>query len=275
VVAQAQRFGDWVISFCMAHGKTATWQAASLWDLWRWPLPYQAGSPINRVLNRLLVACGRHRIIALSGWEQIAPQRDPFILVPNHNMKLEAILLPTLLVFLRRGRLIHFLADWSYGLIPGVGSLYRRGGVIPVTRKSARPAFLNVLKPLWADPMPALERARHYLLQGRSIGLFPEGRVNHDPNHLLPGRAGAARLSLETGAPVIPVGIRFPHHDRSRPIDDRARMYIQVGAPLQPPAPGGPGRAAWHAVREWHACIMSELASLSGKAWKAETSLQR
>ena len=68
--------------------------------------------------------------------------------------------MPALLILHRGGQLIHFLADWNYRLIPGVGLIYRRAQTITVTRKSARPKFLNVLKPLYLHPLSAFERSR-------------------------------------------------------------------------------------------------------------------
>src|SRR5262249_35545949 len=147
----------------------------------------------------------------------------------------EAVLVPALLCLLRGGRPIHFLADWNYRLIPGIGLIYRRAETVTVTRKSARPPILNVFKRDYLHPSSPLDRARAQLLHGRSVGFFPEGAVNRDPLRLLPGRHGAARLSLETGAPVIPVGIRFPAAPANAPIARRALMQVHIGAPLAPP----------------------------------------
>src|SRR5262249_15944983 len=140
------------------------------------------------------------------------------------NMRLESLMVPAALCLNRGGRIIHFLADWNFRLIPGVGYIYSRAQVVTVTRKSAKPRFLNVLKPLYEQAVPPHERARRHLASGRSVGIFPEGEVNRDPDRMLRGRRGAARLSLETGAPVVPMGIRFPRHAPGRPINDHAMM---------------------------------------------------
>jgi 1-acyl-sn-glycerol-3-phosphate acyltransferase len=136
-------------------------------------------------------------------------------------------------------------------------------------RKSARPGFLNLFKPLYRHPLPALEQARALLLSGRSVGIYPEGTVNRDPSRLLAGRGGAARLSLETGAPIVPVGIRFPGVASGAPISDRAAMDVRIGAPLRPPH--SPLRATPREVRAWHAVVMREISRLSGKAWRGAT----
>jgi 1-acyl-sn-glycerol-3-phosphate acyltransferase len=209
-------------------------------------------------------------VLALHGLLHVRPELDPFILALNHTTRSEALLVPALITVYRGGRLIHFVADWNFRLIPGVGMMYRRGGAITVTAKPARPRWLNALRPLYQHSLSALDRARLCLAQGRSIGIFPEGTVNRDPRRLLAGRRGSALLSLQTGAPVVPVGIRFPHAPPERPIRDREPMEVHVGAPLRPPPLTG-SRLGAAALRNWHAAIMSEIARLSGKSWTPET----
>jgi 1-acyl-sn-glycerol-3-phosphate acyltransferase len=220
---------------------------------------------IDRMLVRSIALISRSKIRRLDGLHHIAPERDPFILAANHNTRLEAILLPALLFLLRHGRRIHFMADWNFRLIPGVDLLYRRAGAITVARKPARPRVLNLMKPLFTGKASPMEQARAHLRSGRSIGVFPEGTVNRDPLRLLRGRYGAARLSLETGAPIIPVGLRFPTVPRGTAIPEGSPMSIAVGEPLIPPATAtSPAYANLHA---WHGRVMAAIGGLSGKFW--------
>jgi 1-acyl-sn-glycerol-3-phosphate acyltransferase len=117
-------------------------------------------------------------------------------------------------------------------------------------------------------PPGALNSARLYLETGRSVGIFPEGTVNRDPDRLLLGHRGAAYLSIATGTPVVPVGIRFPEADGR--IGDHARMEVEIGAPLAPPRPKSrrPTRAE---LTGWHATLMGEISRLAGKAWSPHT----
>jgi 1-acyl-sn-glycerol-3-phosphate acyltransferase len=177
------------------------------------------------------------------------------------------LLVPATLLLHRGGSRVHFLADWNFRLIPGVGLLYARAQVITVTRKSAKPRFLNMLKRLYQHPQSTLERARAHLAAGRAVGIFPEGEVNRHPTRLLRGRRGAARLSLETGVPVVPMGIRFPGRAPGRTFVMRSAMDLQIGAPLLPPGPIQQ-QASLSQVSAWHGVIMSEIARLSGKAWR-------
>jgi 1-acyl-sn-glycerol-3-phosphate acyltransferase len=213
-----------------------------------------------------MAAFSRRRIVGISGIDRIASEHDPFVLALNHNNKLESVLLPSLFAYHRAGKVVHFLADWNFQLIPGVGSVMRMGGVITVVQKPARPGFLNVFRPLFAHEVPAWTRAHDALREGRSIGFFPEGRINRDSSRLLKAKPGAARLSIEAGVPVIPAGVRFPEFPGGRPIRSSDRMWIEFGERLTPPAPANPRRASVEEVRAWSDVIMRAISDLSGKS---------
>jgi 1-acyl-sn-glycerol-3-phosphate acyltransferase len=221
-----------------------------------------AGRPITRWLCRLLVATLGRRISDISGLEKLQTIRGPFILCLNHNSRTEALIIPAVLLFHRRGRPVHFLADWNFMLYPGLGFLMRRAEVIPVARKPARPRFLNLIKRWHVPAGSSLERAKKILAQGGAIGVFPEGTVNRDPHNLLSGHLGAARLALQTGVPVIPVGIRHPDHDAQRPITGRDQMHLVIGDSL---AVGSD--SSRHALHAQHVRIMQAIATLCGKTW--------
>ncbi|MEM1412597.1 MAG: lysophospholipid acyltransferase family protein, partial [Pseudomonadota bacterium] len=150
-----------------------------------------------------------------------------------------------------------------------IGVIYWCGGTILLTRKSAKPRFLNVFKPLFTRKSTGFDRARERLAEGASVGVYPEGTVNRRHDRLLKGYSGAARLSVETGVPIVPAGVTFPSYTGVRDIDERAPMRITFGKPLNP----GPARPEprLEEVRDWHAEIMSTIARLSGKAWNAQS----
>lgn len=242
------------------------WRDLGLRDLWFRPIPALAARG-DRALLRLAATLAQGQVRDILGWERVLPEHDPFILVANHGSRREALYLTAALMLARGGRPVHFLADWNFRLIPGVGYLYRRSGAITVTRKDARPRLLNRLKPRYLDATGPLEQARARLQAGAPIALFPEGTVNRHPGRLLRGRYGAARLSLETGVPILPVGIRFLGEPLAgRRADSASSMEIRIGAPCPPP-PCAPGPAPIAAVRLWHERVMTEIAVLCGKAW--------
>jgi len=245
------------------------WHALRPSDLWRWPLG-ELAHPTDRLLTRLVGLLALARIAEIEGWEQVHPRHDPFLLVANHSSRREAVLLPAVLMLARHGRPVRFLADWNFRLIPGVGRLFDRSGAITLTRKPARPRILNRLKPRFESAVSALEQARAHLLRGGAIGIFPEGRVNRDAAHLLAGRRGTARLSLELGVPLVPVGIRFAGRDTATgTVDPSSPMHLQFGEPMHPPAVSA--RPSRGQVTDWHAELMRAIAHLSGKHWPGPT----
>lgn len=217
---------------------------------------------------RFFVHRARKQVVSVQGLEHVAHGNDPFIVVANHSQRAEAVMLPAILKWSRQGRRIYYMADWPMMLVPGVGVIYRAGKIIPVFNKSAKPAFLNALKPLYerGHEGTAWERASARLQEGAPVGVFPEGTMNRHPRRLLRGRKGAARLAVENGVPIVPVGIRFPENDGETKIRDGDPMAIEVGPPI-PVEASAEVPAPKDAVDAVHETIMRELERLSGKAW--------
>jgi 1-acyl-sn-glycerol-3-phosphate acyltransferase len=246
----------------------------TLSEIWRRPLG-DLESPVDRFLCRALSTLAVRYVVEIHGAEHLAPERDPFILAANHNTRLDAVLLPTLLTHLRGGRRIRFLADWPMMLVPGVASLYRRGRVIVVTRKKPRYPILDRFKErIVGDSGNAYAQCLSALRSGASIGVYPEATMNRHPRRLLRGQTGAARLALASGAPVLPVGISFPCQPRNRPIGDSARMVVEIGEPLTPPQAQA-GTATLEEIRQLHHRLMREISRLSGKDWSPQARRRR
>jgi len=235
----------------------------SIRDIARYPLPHQSGW-LTRVAMRGISMLARRQVKVVHGFENVTVASDPFIIAVSHTIHREAVLVPTMLMLMRGGRLIHFLADWNFMLIPGIGWLMRKGGAITVARKSAGP--LNFMQPLYRSTVSPAQQARQILADGRSVGVFPEGTTNRDLDKLLYGRAGTARLSIESGVPVVPVGIRFPESAPGRAPAESAQMEVFVGQAMVPPPMTGP-KPTLSETQAWHAEIMQQIAVLSDKTW--------
>jgi 1-acyl-sn-glycerol-3-phosphate acyltransferase len=229
-----------------------------------WSLPELANAT-DRFLTRVACFVASRQIVLIDGLENILPKRDPFVLVANHSSRREAVFLPALLMLARGGRTVRFLADWNFRLIPGAGALYDRSGAITLMRKDARPRLLNLLKPMFVPKVPPLEEAKLHLLQGGSVGIFPEGTVNRNAVRLLRGRRAAALLSLETQVPVVPVGIRFdPGRSGTVQIDSASAMSIHIGRAMTP-EPRWCTTVSPGAVTGWNRQLMTEIGRLCGK----------
>jgi len=237
--------------------------------VWRQPLEYMKGEPVTRFLLKSLVYSCRRYVLEIRGLQHVGPECDPFILASNHNQKLEAVLMPGLLIYLRRGKRVHFLSDWNFRMIPGLASIIRRSGTIVLMNKSARPRFLNVLKPLFDPGVPGWVRAQQKLEAKASVGIYLEGTINRDPHQLLRGYSGASRLSLITKVPVVPMGITFPTAPADAPIPEWTPMAIEIGEPMNPPAIAG-AEPSPDEVKHWHQQIMLAVSRLSHKSWRPD-----
>lgn len=241
------------------------WRFPGSRAVWGKPVPDLPGWHRRLIMRSVLGWYGRD-VVGASGLERLASRHDPFVVVLNHSTRLEALLLPVLFAYHRGGRMIRFVADWNFAFVPVIGTILRAGESILLVRKPVKPAFLNVFKPLFLKKGPAFDQAVASIREGRSVGLFPEGTTNRHPTRLLRGFDGAARLSLVTGAPVLPVGVRFPGHSKDRPVRDRTPMELEVGEPIVlNRVAKEPTRDE---VRAGHERIMQALARLSGKHWE-------
>ena len=71
------------------------------------------------------------------------------------------------------------------------------------------------------------------LRRGELLGLYPEGTRSPD-GRLYRGRTGIARVALEVGVPVVPVGLigMFELQPAGRLIPKLGRVEVRIGKPL-------------------------------------------
>lgn len=120
------------------------------------------------------------------------PQTGGVIFVANHIGNFDVIVLGEYLIY--SGRWPRFLGKIEIWLVPVLGWLARACGQIPVYRHSDK-------------AKEALIHAKGALRHGKAIMIYPEGTITGDPDGWpMTGQTGVARLALETGCPVIPVG---------------------------------------------------------------------
>lgn len=161
------------------------------------------------------------RTVVLHG-ERI-PARGPVVVASNHM----SIIDPTYLVraFWKHGRLARFLAKQSIWKVPIVGNVMRTSGQIPVDRAGSAASSLRA--------------AEHLVETGSLLIVYPEATLTRDPA-LWPmkGKTGAARLALESGAPLVPIahwGAQqvLPPYGKLRwwPFP-RKRIVVLIGEPL-------------------------------------------
>ncbi|MFS0733471.1 lysophospholipid acyltransferase family protein [Microbacterium sp. 1P10UB] len=183
----------------------------------------------------------------------LVPKTGPVIFASNHLSFIDSIAIPV-----AAPRPVHFLAKSSY--FDGSGAkgwasreFFTAIGAIPVERGAGQAA------------LDALDQQRRLLEEGRTVALYPEGTRSLD-GRLYKGRTGVAFLALQTGAPVVPVGLIGT--DKVMPVGAKVpstseRITVRFGQPLDlsPHGPATSGRARRGATDE----IMAAIHALSGQ----------
>jgi 1-acyl-sn-glycerol-3-phosphate acyltransferase len=163
-----------------------------------------------RPLARLFV---RRRLkVRVHGSEKV-PTGGPVIYAGNHTAILDG---PLLVIFAPQA--VHALTKVEM-YVGRMGRFLRAAGQIPLDRFHPDPGAVRTCLQLLRD--------------GRSIGIFPEGR--RGPGDLERFHPGAAYFALVTGAPVVPViflGTREPggHTDSVPPRGSAVDIFF--GSPI-------------------------------------------
>jgi 1-acyl-sn-glycerol-3-phosphate acyltransferase len=190
---------------------------------------------------------------SIEGTDNI-PAEGPVLIAANHLSFIDSIAIP-LSVSSRR---VTFLAKAEYFTGRGPLGLLRRTvfrvlGAVPVQRDAQRQA------------QASLDTALEVLHRGWAFGIYPEGTRSRD-GRLYRGRTGVAWLALESGAPVVPVGLIGT--DRVQPVGARFprvhRVRVRFGTPIRPADfldVASPGRAR----RQLTDAVMDAIAELSGQ----------
>ncbi len=217
------------------------------------------------------------------GMENLSGATSASIYAFNHNNSLEALMVPAFLAYHLGGRTISFVTDWMYGKIPVLGHLMNMSDPIYVYHKRSPLFWIEASRPV-TPPENIVERCFRKIGEGRSIGIFPEGRRNRNPETLARAKPGIGHIALRTGVEVVPVGIDFNCRTTKGKIPVLGRTIVRIGRPLLFQQQSDVYRALMtdaSASRSWRSeCnlmaadvtheIMLSLASLSGKRYSEE-----
>ena len=120
------------------------------------------------------------------------PATGGCIIVLNHVSHVDPLTAAHLVY--DHGRLPHYLAKSGLFKNKALGAFFRAAGQIPVERMSK-------------NAVGAFDAAVQAVHEGKCVVVYPEGTITRDPEGWpMTGKSGAARIALETGCPVIPVG---------------------------------------------------------------------
>lgn len=151
------------------------------------------------------------------------PASGPAVIASNHISSLDGPLL-AIVIGRDRRRMTRFVTGAEFFRRPVFGWILRLFRQIPI-RRGAR------------DDR-ALDEAIRTVRSGAIAGIFPEGRVNDEPDAgLQRGRTGVGRIALAAGAPIVPVAIwgthdRWPRSGLRRTRPWRTRVAIVFGTPV-------------------------------------------
>jgi 1-acyl-sn-glycerol-3-phosphate acyltransferase len=151
------------------------------------------------------------------------PATGGCILVFNHVSHVDP--LTAAHIVYDHGRLPRYLAKSGLFKNRALARFLRAAGQIPVERLSK-------------NAIGAFDAAVQAVRAGECVVVYPEGTLTRDPD-LWPmaGKSGAARIALETGAPVIPIGqwgahnLLYPYAKKPR-LFPRTRITMKVGDPV-------------------------------------------
>jgi 1-acyl-sn-glycerol-3-phosphate acyltransferase len=179
------------------------------------------------------------------------PRKGPVILASNHHSFIDSVFLP--LVVRRR---VTFVAKAEYFETWKTAWFFRALGMIPLKRGGG-PASLR-----------ALAAAREVLDRGGVLGIYPEGTRSPD-GRLYKGHTGAARLSMQCNAPVVPVA-QFGTA-AVQPIGEmRPRFFQRIEVKMGPPLRWEGGGDGSSQLRQFTDRVMAAIGSLSGQEMVAE-----
>lgn len=157
--------------------------------------------------------------VSVDGTEHI-PREGPAIIAANHVSFLDFIFLGW--AAHQRQRFVRFMAIRSAFDHPVSGPLLRGMRHIPVDRER--------------DPARAFDTAIDALRRGDVVGLHPDGRINRSAIRR-PGKTGAVRMALETGAPLIPAAVwgtqSFLQPGARRKFPRHVAVTVQMGGALE------------------------------------------
>lgn len=144
----------------------------------------------------------------IEGVENIPPGGS-FIIVPNHNNGLDHCFIGMLLKErLKDLRFIAAMDNLRTVFLSGI--FYYLSEAIIINRKKIKRG-------------KALEKMLENIKKGKVIVIYPEGDSNHKRT-LLRGKTGAAELAVESGTPLIPVGLDS--------IPGSWKRIVRIGKPL-------------------------------------------
>ncbi len=171
---------------------------------------------IKAIVKPLMLGLYRIRV---EGLENV-PKKGAAIIAANHISFLDSFFIPLVI----KRRKMTYLAKADYFKSWKTSWFFKSAGQISCEREGG------------SRSQQSLEIALDVLKEGKLLGIYPEGTRSPDGN-LYRGRTGVARLALQSGARVIPVGLIgtdkvMPKSAKLPRLRGKIAVTVRFGKPL-------------------------------------------
>lgn len=186
------------------------------------------------------------------------PREGPVILASNHYSWADPIMLAAICP-----RPVHYLAKSGLFKTRFTNWFFRANGAIPVHRGTG------------SRNDAAVAASMEVLTTGRVLGVYPEA-TRAPAGTLLPGKPGAVRMALRSGAPIVPIGCAsdtFWPMDKTFPRFGRG-TWLDVGEPIRFPRDEALSNDGDHCRKETEA-LMARIGALLASAREARDRRER
>lgn len=157
--------------------------------------------------------------VEVTGLENV-PAKGSAIIAANHLSFLDSFFIPLVI----KRRKMTYLAKADYFKSWKTAWFFRSVGQIPCEREGGKKS------------QQSLDIALEVLSEQKLLGIYPEGTRSPD-GKLHRGRTGVARLALQAGVPVVPVGhvgtdLVQPKNRKFPRVTGRIKVRVNFGTPL-------------------------------------------
>ncbi|MHA1793390.1 MAG: lysophospholipid acyltransferase family protein [Promethearchaeota archaeon] len=154
------------------------------------------------------------------GSENIPPEGQAAVVCMNHESLLDPLYFGVAVTHYSR-RILHIMAKIELFKMPLINSYIRWIYAFPVRRGEH-------------DEI-AYQTAVDFLKRGELVGIYPEGTTNGGGYNFLPPKVGAARMAIDAGVPIIPIGMTgvgkvLPRGART--VNFNSKVTANIGEPI-------------------------------------------
>jgi len=172
---------SWKLVRALAHAHAGWWTIRTQFPKLT---PAQREQRVQQWAQRMLTLMGVRLVV-----QGTPPARGPVLVVSNHLSWLD-------ILTIHAARHVRFVSKAGVRQWPLVGTLSNGAGSLYIERERRR------------DALRVVHHMTEALSKGDLIAVFPEGTTS-DGSGLLPFHANLLQAAISSGAPVLPIALRF------------------------------------------------------------------